>query len=407
MRSTRTKTAERIDLPSLIETGAERSADAFGELLLERQERLWEGRKDERLSSGCRRFVKNGGYRRTFVSRLGAVRIRVQRVTDRWDGTTTAPLLEALGIGKRRYTPDLRVAAAEEATRTSYLEAEAAIRRFTGLSVPRQTVWGFVKELAARVEGYHRSLLPHPFGGVVQPDTVFVRSRERSAHHGVHVAIVQDPEEHHCEVLNVEVDGPPRRVLEGIDVERMASDGDPSLFSIPTRWHQLCDLHFRRMFERALVDERGRQVPSEERERWVRPLVGALRHLEASVQLHKPRGEWAAIAYRTRETVATFQVLAKQLREVGQVGAAQLLENEGKSVVVFGELAARGIWMPATSNGVERIAGTIAHRCKRAWAHWGSGLRSLVVLLLIRKTRPEIYRSAIARYMRPVSRGVL
>ncbi len=405
MRPTSTKTGERIDLPSLFQTAAERCDDAFGETLLDRQELLWEHMREERLSTGGRRFVKNGGYLRWFKATRGVARIRIQRVTDRWDGRTTAPLLDALEIGKRQYLPDLRVAAAEEATRTSYPETEGSTRRFLGRRVPRQTTWGFVREIAYRVEGYHRALLPRPQGGVVQPDTVFVRSQRKGTHHGVHVAIVQDPEEHHCQVVNVEVDGPPKRVLEGIEVDRMASDDDPSLTSIPAKWRQFCELHFRRLVERSLVDGRGLQLPTDQRARWVRPLVGALAHLRASVALHKPRGEWAAIEHRTRETLAEFGVLAKQLREAGQPQAARVVENEGRAAVVFGELAARGVWMPSTSNGVERICGMIAHRCKRAWARWGSGLRSMVILLLVRKTRPSIYRSAIARYMRSVSGG--
>ncbi len=71
-------------------------------------------------------------------------------MTDRWDGKTTAPLLDALEIGKRQYLPDLRVAAAEEATGTSYPETEESTRRFLGRRVPRQTTWGFVREIAHR-----------------------------------------------------------------------------------------------------------------------------------------------------------------------------------------------------------------------------------------------------------------
>ena len=405
MRPTSTKTGERIDLPSLFQTIAERGDEAFEQTLLERQERLWENMREERLSSGGRRFVRNGGYFRTFRGLMGWARIRVQRVTDRWDGRTTSPLLDALEIGKRRYLPDLRVASAEEATRTSYPETEGATRRFLGRRVPRQTSWGFVQEIAPRIEDYHRALLPHPAGGVVQPDTVFVRSQVKGTHHGVHVAIVQDPEEHRCQVVNVEIDGPPKRVLEGFEVDLLASDRDPSFTTLSARWHQYCELHFRRLLERSLVDAQGRQLPPEQRARWVRPLVRALSHLRNSVALHKPRGEWAAIEHRTKETLAEFQVLGKQLREAGQPQAATVVENEGRAAVVFGELAARGIWMPSTSNGVERICGMIAHRCKRAWARWGSGLRNMVILLLVRKTRPSIYRSAIARYMRSVSSG--
>ena len=87
-------------------------------------------------------------------------------------------------------------------------------------------------------------------------------------------------------MVNVEVDGPPKRVLEGFEVNLLASDRDPSLATIPSRWHQFCELHFRRLLERSLVDSQGRQIAPEERARWVHPLVGALAHLRNSVALH-------------------------------------------------------------------------------------------------------------------------
>ncbi len=77
MRPTSTKPGERIDLPSLFQTAAEHSDDAFGETLLQRQELLWEHMRDERLLYGGRRFVKNGGYLRWFKATRGVARIRV------------------------------------------------------------------------------------------------------------------------------------------------------------------------------------------------------------------------------------------------------------------------------------------------------------------------------------------
>ena len=44
-------------------------------------------------------------------------------------GGTFAPLLVALGLGKRCYTPEVRVAAAALATRTSYGEVSEALER--------------------------------------------------------------------------------------------------------------------------------------------------------------------------------------------------------------------------------------------------------------------------------------
>jgi hypothetical protein len=62
--------------------------------------------------------------------------------------------------------------------------------------------------------------------------------------------------------------------------------------------------------------------------------------------------------------------------------------------------------MPATSNGVERVMGMIAVRCKRKWARWGSGPRRLAVMLLARKTRRGVYDlAAVRRYLARRSYG--
>jgi hypothetical protein len=82
------------------------------------------------------------------VTKLGMVIVVVGRVYDRRRRPTFAPLLLALGLGRRRYTRDLRLACAEEASRTTYGEASESILRSLGVHVPRRTIWSFVQELA-------------------------------------------------------------------------------------------------------------------------------------------------------------------------------------------------------------------------------------------------------------------
>ncbi len=294
------------------------------------------------------------------------------------------------------------MAAAEEATRTTYREAQRSLEMALGVRVPFPTIWGIVQELASRVEEIHQAMPPRSSGGVHQPDSTFVRSQKRGGQHAVHVAIRQDPETHRCEFVNVEVDGAAAKVLDGERVELLVSDRDPSLLTIACWAYQGCILHFVRQVDSALVGPSGTLLPPTERERWTRRLRGTLGHLRASVKKHTEDGDREAIARRVKETLAEMGLLAGQLQEAGHLRAAQLLRNEGRSVVVFAELAVWGIWMPSTSNGIERIMGMVAHRCKRIWAHWGSGLRNLVLLLLVRKTRPWVYQTSLGRYMRAV-----
>ena len=314
------------------------------------------------LEDGSRRFVKNGGRRRSLTTRLGALRVRLQRVLDKVTGETYTPFSRAANLGRRRYTWELRAAAMEEATRTTYREAERSIWMATRVRVPHRTIWDFEQEFAPAAEAIHRAMPPRIEGGVHIPDTTFVRGQKSGTHHQVHVAVLQDPEDHHCELVNVEVGGPSRRVLDGEDVRKMVSDGDQSLRTIPALAAGLCHLHFLRQVQAAMVTPTGRLLTPLERARWVRPLEGCLAHLRNSVRKHLQDGDREAIAHRVRTTLGEMEAVAGQLQERGYLQAAQTVRTDGKATVVFAEMAVRGHWMPATSNGVERIMGTVAHR---------------------------------------------
>jgi len=69
--------------------------------------------------------------------------------------------------------------------------------------------------------------------------------------------------------------------------------------------------------------------------------------------------------------------------------------GSANALVVFTEVAAQGIALPATSNEVDRVLGVIAHRCKRTWARWSSGLLNPLVVLLSRQTRRATYEVAV------------
>lgn len=304
----------------------------------------------------------------------------------------------ALGIGKKRYTPEVRLAAAELATRTSYGEASEALERDLGLRIPRRTVWNFLQEIAVGVERTLRSPSTSPpvAHSVHEADSTFVKSqRGRKAQEAVHVAITLDPD-HHVHLAEVRINGPSTSALEGQPVEHLVTDDDLGLMAYPVRAHQLCHLHFlRRLGE--LLQEEG--VGFFEREELLGPVRGLLAHLRNSVALHRRRGEWWAITERVRRTLEELETEAQRLDRGICPGAARTIRREAKALVVFAEVAAHGIDLPATSNGVERVMGMVADRCKRKWARWGGGLRNQLVMLLARKTRRGTYDLAVRRYM--------
>lgn len=374
-------------------------------LLGEAEARLIDLLTPERLPDGRRRFVRGGHYARTLISRLGRVVIEVTRVYDRLRQRTFAPLLQALRLGRRRYTHDLRMTCAEEATRTSYGDASEAIQRALNLIVPRRTIWNFVQELAPWVRlGVRRVPLPDTDEPIVT-DSTFVRGWRRGQQHEVSVALRQREEDHKVEVTATSVDGPPRAVLGAGTVPRLVTD-DALVYSIAdARWHQLCHVHFLRRVRELLTEEKG-LMELREREAVLQELAGTLAHLRASVAKHSVSGNRVAITYRIETTLRRFGEIGALLEGRGLRQAARYVRERGRATVVFAEVTNRGGWMPATSNGVERVMGMVAHRCKRRWAHWNGGLHNLLDLLLVRKTRPASYGWALRSYLRAGSIGL-
>jgi hypothetical protein len=382
----------------LLNRAYHRGIDALRSVFEEMEAFLLEELRRYVLPDGRPRFVGHGSRPRRFITRLGQVDLRPRRIRDRLGNRTFSPLLSALGLGKRRYTPELRLAAAEMATRTSFGEASEALERTIGLRVPRRTIWDFLQEIAAEVKrALHAPFTPPPVErSIHEADSTFVKSqRRRGAQAPVHVAITMDPD-HHVHLAEVKVAGPAAAVLDGPSVHHLVTDDDFGLMAHPAEFHQLCHVHFVRLLGALLQDE---GVGLLERETILAPTRGLLAHLRNSVEYHRLRGEWWTITDRVRSTLTELERLAQRLDRGACPRSARTVRREAKALVVFAEVAAQGISLPATSNGVERVMGMIADRCKRKWARWGGGLLNQLVMLLGRKTRRATYERAVNRYL--------
>lgn len=359
--------------------------------------------ESDRLVDGRRRYVRGGRYWRSLVTKLGAVMVPVLRIFDRVRRTTFAPILVALGVHRHRYTRDLRLACAEEASRTTYGEASESILRSLGVHVPRRTIWSFVQELGPWVEPGTRSVPLLERDGCHLADGTYVRGWRRGRQHEVNIAVRQNAHDHSLEVTGIQIGGPARGVLGPGMVERLVTDDAPAYSAEGVaRWHSLCHVHFVRRVTALLAEEKG-LMSLEEREAVVRDLSGVLAHLRASVELHRLDGNRAAVTDRVATALDHFGKVGRELDRRGMVQAGRCVRESGRATVVFAEVTMRGGWMPATSNGVERIMGMIADRCKRKWAHWNRGLPNLLQLLLIRKTRLASYGWAVRNYIRGVT----
>ena len=387
-----------IELTRLLNEAYHRGVDALRAVFEEMEELLLQELRRLTLPDGRPRFVGHGSRPRRFITHLGTADLCPRRVHDRLHHHTFSPLLAALGLGKKRYTLELRAAAAELATRTSYGDSSQALERTIGLRIPRRTIWDFLQEIAPEVKrALHAPSTPPPVeGSVHEADSTFVKSQLRGVRQtGIHVAISMDPD-HHAHLAEVKVEGAPASVLEHEAVTHLVTDGDLGLMAHPVEFHQLCHVHFVRSLGATLQEE---GVGLLDREVILAPTRNLLAHLRNSVEFHRLRQEWWAITDRVRSTLAELEGLAQRLDRGACPRSAQLIRRQAKALVVFAEVMAQGISLPATSNGIERVMGMIADRCKRKWARWGGGLLNQLVMLLARKTRPAAYELALHRYL--------
>ena len=202
---------------------------------------------------------------------------------------------------------------------------------------------------------------------------------------------------HLVHLAEVKVGGPPTSVLEHEAVQHLVTDDDTGQMAYPVPSHQLCHVHFVRHLGELLQEE---GVGLLEREDVLGTVRGILAHLRNSVEVHRLRHEAWAITERVRSTLSELERVAHRLDQGACPHAARSIRREAKALVVFAEVAMRGVRLPATSNGVERVMGMISDRCKRKWARWGRGLRNQLVMLLGRKTRRGVYELAVRRYIK-------
>ena len=71
-------------------------------------------------------------------------------------------------------------------------------------------------------------------------------------------------------------------------------------------------------------------------------------------------------------------------------------------MVTFAKLTTIGLYIPYTSNVIERMMGEIAKRCKHKWAHWSTeGLENMLWILLTRYTDTDLYEAFWKQYIHP------
>jgi len=176
----RIDSASNIGISGLLESAAERSREALREAIEKHQDLILERLCGPmRKPRGCRRA---GSYRKTIITSMGEVGLRLVKVTD--GRRTWTPILEELGIKGRRYSMDVVARCVDLASRLSYHDADEQFRRMTGIYVPKGTIHAFVQKSAEILMEAHGAGT-----GIIFADSTEVRSIKRREMNRVDVAV--------------------------------------------------------------------------------------------------------------------------------------------------------------------------------------------------------------------------
>ncbi|MGI0140640.1 MAG: hypothetical protein ACREBT_05795 [Thermoplasmata archaeon] len=113
-----------------------------------------------------------------------------------------------------------------------------------------------------------------------------------------------------------------------------------------------------------------------------RPYTPELRVAAAELATRTSYGEASEAIERdlgARIPLTEVEALAQRLDRAMCPRSARAIRRGATALVVFAEVAAYGIRLPATSNGIEGVMGMIAERYERKWARWERVTCSLLV----------------------------
>jgi transposase-like protein len=331
------------------------------------------------------------------VTSLGEIELTVIKV--RRGGRVTSPILDFLGIRRRRYSNELRMLLADMAARLSYGETRKQFREITGLDIPKRTIHSFVQEIGAKLgEASASRMIEEPI--VVMADGTRTHSIYQTQN-TVKVAISYDQDTGEKSILSVGVnkgwmEAQGRTPSDAIVVSD--ADEEISLY-ISHSDLQLDVVHaIRDSLYRMWMDGSARVERVELSEEMGRILY----ILVYSVRKYLEGGERKEVLSRRIESaVEELSGLADEMEERSYVKTAAFIRSHARFMVTFAKVALeKGIRMPYTSNAIERLMGEISRRCKHKWMSWSTnGLENLLAILLIRYAEERFYREFWQSYI--------
>ena len=325
-------------------------------------------------------FKRAGSYIKKLTTAIGTISFKVQKVRSMADNTVSSPILECLGIKRRKYSKDLRVALAEYASKMSYQDASLEFETATGIHVPKRTIHSFVQEIAPKLlRASNAQNHPAEETETIMGDATEVRALQSREMNMVHVLISNSGQLLH---LDVNCEWPNRKA------ETLISDNEPGLTSaVDAKNRQICILH---ALKYLLFTLWGDGMTKDDRLKVEAAVKQALFTLVNSTKKHHK--DKTQLQKRIRQTLRTLHKIAKQLDEDGYFRASEFIRKNARFMVTFAELALDDIQIPYTTNKIERLMGEVSKRCKHKWMHWSTqGLKDILTIVLIRYTNEPLY----------------
>ena len=332
-------------------------------------------------------FKRAGSYTKKLITPLGTISFRVQKVRSLVDNTVSSPILECLGVKRRKYSKDLRIALAEYASKMSYQDASLEFETATGIHVPKRTIHSFVQEIAPKLLRVNAAQ-NHP-AEMLMGGTTEVRALRGREMNMVHVLISKRGKLVH---LDVNSEWPKCKA------ETLISDNEPGLTSaVDAENRQICILH---ALKYLLFTLWGDGMNKDERVKVEAAVKQALFTLVNSTKKHLKDKDKTQLQKRINQTLRTLHKIAEELDEDGYFKASEFILKNARFMVTFAELALEGIKIPYTTNKIERLMGEVSKRCKHKWMHWSTqGLKNILTIVLIRYTNKQLYEEFKKAYI--------
>ena len=347
-----------IDLSDLIEAEQIKTAKRLKESIEEYQNKIV-----TEILALTRSYKRKGTYERGLVTSLGKVRLKIAKV-DLGNGKMISPMLDVLQIRRRRYSQELRMLAADTASRLSYGKSKEQLLRSNSVDIPKATIHSFVQEIGDEVrkkalsssipEKAHRASQESPALPVVEADGTKTHSTDHKENN-VRVAMTydQNTKEKHILGLVVNKGGWSDVASATTSSSILVSDAEDSIQNnLKHRDSQLDLVHaVRDTLFRMWIDG----ATKNEREEVSDKMKETLYTLVNSVKKHLKDSNTKRLSERIESTIRFLKEdLSEELIEKGYIKAAVFVKSHARFMVTFAKIAlTTGKVIPYTSNAIE------------------------------------------------------